>query len=57
MKDVMDKFMTKQLKLMSGSGTEDDNPLELRKLPLTGIIDSPNFESVNIGYLKTLSSD
>ena len=55
MKDVVDKFMTKQLQLMSGS--EDDWPLEVRKLPLTETVDSPNYESVTLKFLKTLSSD
>ena len=54
MKDVVDKFMKNQLQLMSGS--EDDSPLELRKLPLTPTVNSPNYESVTLEYLKALSS-
>ena len=54
MKDYFDELMKKQLQLMSGS--EDDWELELRKFAVT-VVDNPNFESVNIEKLKTLSRD
>ena len=53
MKDVVDKFMKKQLLMMSG--TEDDSTLELRKFHLMNI-DSINFESVNLEQLKALTN-
>ena len=58
MKDEADKFMKNQLQLMSGSGSDsDDVPLELRKLPLTQTVDSPNYESTTLEELKVLSCD
>ena len=54
MKDYFDEQIKKQLQLMSGS--EDDWSLELRQFPVTDV-ENPNFESVNIEKLKTLSID
>ena len=54
MKDYFDEQIKKQFQLMSGS--EDDWELELRKFAVTDV-DNPNFESVNIEKLKTLSKD
>ena len=50
----MDKFMKDQLLKMAGSKV--DISLELRKFPLIDG-DSSNFESVNIEFLKALSTD
>ena len=52
MKDVMDKFMTKQLEKMSGSA--DDWKLEIRKFPIKGN-ESSNFESTTLEKLKALT--
>ena len=54
MKDYFDELMKKELPLMSGS--EEEWEFELRKFAVTDV-DNPNFESVNIEKLKTLSRD
>ena len=55
MKAVVDKFMKEQLRKMSGL-VEKVQPLELRRFALTNV-DEPNFESITLEKLKTLSTD
>ena len=57
MKDVVDEFMKKQLRKMSGSVNNNWTIEELRKLPLTDNIVNVNFESSTFEKLQSLPRD